>query len=431
MRQVSTSKKNLIIIYLIFALIFGVLYMIFLPFPASPDENRHFLKIYSITEGYILPSDDTVLPDGLDIPDQFDLKYRELKAHYGENADYENKRPYDLSRTAFYFPLVYSPQITGFITAKTFTHEIYRIALAGRIMGYLFNICMVCAAISIIPFGELIIFLSVLNPIYMQQAVSLSGDSVVNTLAVFITAYILALRNKKVKRMWPVFVIFPILAVCKMFYLPMVFLILLIPKDYYKSAKKAVTVRTAVISVSIALSAAWAYIVSRTTLYIVDDKSGSNFEYIINKPLNYLNIIGKSILSDGRTWVRQAFGGNLGWIAVNLFMPFILVYLLLFIYSALAEKGDMKLSDRICILAVDLVIFFIVLTTEYVQWTAYRADVIDGVQGRYFLPLIPVTFLGLAGKNPKLPKKYLNRIVYIYMGTYNIVALLTVYWAFS
>ena len=314
---------------------------------------------------------------------------------------------------------------------KCFTHEIYRIALAGRIMGYLFNVCMVCAAISIIPFGELIIFLSVLNPIYMQQAVSLSGDSVVNTLAVFITAYILALRNKKVKRIWPVFVIFPILAVCKMFYLPMVFLVLLIPKDYYKSAKKAVTARTAVILASVGLSAAWAYIVSGTTLYIVDDKSGSNFEYIINKPLNYINIIGNSILNEGRTWVRQTFGGNLGWIAVNVFMPFILVYLLVFIYSALAEKGDMKLSDRICIFAVDLVIFLIVVTTEYVQWTVYRAEIIDGVQGRYFLPLIPVTFLGLAGKNPKLPKKYLNRIIYAYTGLYNIVALCTVYMAFS
>ena len=427
----SVQKRKIISISLIISIVFGILYMVILPFPASPDENRHFLKIYSITEGYILPSDETILPDGLDIPDQYDLKYKEISSHYGDTADYNNMKEYDLSRTAFYFPLVYTPQITGFMAAKAFTQKIYTIALIGRIFGYIYNVCMICAAISIIPFGEMIIFLSVFNPMYLQQAVSLSGDSVVNALAVFLTAYILALRARRVKAIWPLFVIFPILAVCKMFYLPMVFLVLLIPKVCYKSLKKAVTARTAVISVSVVLSAAWAYIVSRTTLYIADEKTGSNLEYIISEPLKYLNIIGKSILSEGRTWVRQTFGGNLGWIAVNVFMPFILIYLLLFIYSALTEKGDIKLSDRICIFSVDLAIFLIVLTTEYVQWTAYRADIIDGVQGRYFLPVIPMTFIAFSSNNIKLPQKYRKEIGCIYLIFYNMITLLTVYRSFT
>ncbi len=426
-----SSKKKILAAYILAALVFGVLYMVILPFPASPDENRHFLKIYSVTEGYLLPSDTTMLPDGLDVEDQYELKYEELKTHYGQRADDNNRRRYDLSRTSFYFPLDYLPQTVGFAISKLFTDRVFTIALAGRICGYIFNICMTAAAICIIPFGEMIVFLSVLNPMYMQQAVSLSGDSVVNALAVFITAYILALRAGKVKAVWPLFVIFPILSVCKMFYLPMVFMVFLIPKDVLGSRKKEVLTKAGVIAGSFMCSALWVLAVSKTTLYISDEKTGSNLEYILGDPAGYAVIVKNSILFHGRTWVRQTFGGNLGWISVNVFMPFILIYLMVLIYTALAEKSDLRIKDRVCIFLVDLVIFFVVLTTEYVQWTAYGSDIIQGVQGRYFLPVVPVSFLMLTNNRLKLPRKYLNLAGAFTAAVFNAAALITVFIAFS
>ena len=416
---------------MIFAAVFGILYMIIMPFPASPDENRHFIKIYSVTEGYIFPTNDTVLPAGLDIPDQYDLKYDKLKVLRETDADYDNMHRYDLSRTAFYFPLVYAPQTAGFIAAKLFTKNIFAITLTGRIFGYIFNILMICLALRIIPYGESIVFLSVLNPIYMQQAVSLSGDSAVNVLAVFITAYILALRGGRVKRIWVLFILFPLIGICKMFYLPMVLLVFLIGEKTAGSKKRAVIIRTGVILESICLSLLWVYMVSRVDLYIADEGSGSNADHILGSPLNYAAIILRSCLIEGRTWIRQTFGGNLGWIAVNVFMPCILIYLLLFIYTGLSVRGDMTGRDRLIIVLTDLIIFFIVLTTEYVQWTSYKGEIIEGVQGRYFLPLIPVSFLCLSNYRLKLPAKHINKAIYAYMAFYNIVALYTVYRYFS
>ena len=427
----NPAKKNIIRAYLIFAVVFGVLYMLIMPFPASPDENRHFTKIYSITEGYILPADDTVLPDGLEIPDQFDLKYDELKKDRGRIADYDNMHSYDLSRTSFYFPLVYTPQIAGFIAAKQFTRNIYTICLVGRLFGYFFNVCLICAALRTIPYGEYILFLAVFNPMYMQQAVSLSGDSVVNALAVFLTAYILALRAGKVKKTWVLYVIFPVLSICKMFYLPMALLVFLIGNKVTGSKKKTVILRCGVIAESLILSLLWVYIASRASLYIASESSGSNLDVILGDPAGYGRIIINTCISEGRTWVRQTFGGNLGWIAINLFMPFILLYLLLFIYTALAEKGDMKIYDRCVIFITDIVIFLIVLTTEYVQWTGYRGEIIDGVQGRYFLPVIPISFLGITAGKHRLPSKHLKKVIYVYTAFYNTAALWTVYRAFS
>ena len=182
---------------------------------------------------------------------------------------------------------------------------------------------------------------------------------------------------------------------------------------------------------SICLSLLWVYAVSRVDLYIVAESSGSNADHILGSPLNYAAIILRSCLIEGRTWIRQTFGGNLGWIAVNVFMPCILIYLLLFIYTGLSVRGDMTGRDRLIIVLTDLIIFFIVLTTEYVQWTSYKGEIIEGVQGRYFLPLIPVSFLCLSNDRLKLPAKHINKAIYAYMAFYNIVALYTVYRYFS
>ncbi len=424
-------EKPIIKIYMVFAVIFGILYMLILPFPSSPDENRHFVKIYSITEGYILPSDDTILPEGLDIEDQFDLKYSKLEKDRFRKADPAKARQYDLSRTVFYFPLVYLPQTIGILTAKLFTGNIYTICLVGRIFGYMFNVFMTGAALYIIPAGENIIFLTVMNPIYMQQSVSLSGDSMVNALAVFLTAYLIALRGGKAKKLWPLFILFPMLGLCKMFYLPMLLLVFIIDENVVSDKKRVLKIRLTVIAETLVMCVLWLYIASQSTLYIADEKSGSNLEYILQKPFDYIIIIFRSCLSEGRTWIRQTFGGNLGWIAVNVFMPFIFIYIIILIYSALAENDLMKNKDRLLIFICNIVIFLLVLTTEYIQWTTFRAETIDGVQGRYFLPLIPASFLALANNHTKLPKKNIMKVICGYMIVYNIVALITVYNVFS
>ncbi len=424
-------KKKIIIIYLVYALVFGILYMLIMPFPASPDENRHFVKIYSVTEGYIFPSDDTILPDGLDLSDQYELKYEKLKEDSQRKADRGNMRRYDLSRTVFYFPAVYLPQTIGMTAAKAFTDKVYLLALAGRICGYLFNVCLITAALCLAPCCENIIFLAVFNPIFMQQAVSLSGDSMVNALAVFLTAYLLALRGKTKDKLWPLFILFPLIGICKMFYLPMLLLVFIVDEKIAGNKKKAIKVRAAVIALTLILSLLWVYTASRSRLYIAAESTGSNAGYILQDLPRYILIILRSCISEGRTWIRQTFGGNLGWIAVNVFMPFILIYILMFIYAALTEKSVLERRDKVIVIICDIIIFLLVLTTEYIQWTSYGADVIDGVQGRYFLPVIPLSFICLSNKRPVLPKKHLNIVLYGYTALYNTAALVTVFNAFS
>lgn len=419
------QTEKLIKIYMIYAILFGLLYMFIMPFPSAPDENRHFLKIYGMTEGVFFPSDSVSLPGNLDFENQYDFKYDKVLQDIDRCADYGDMHWYDLSSTTLYFPLVYGPQTLGMLLAKLFTHNIYALCFVARVFGYIFNVMMVLLAIRLMPFKKELIFMTAFLPIYMQESVSLAGDSVENALILVFVAYIMAMRSGGEKRIWPLFVMGPLIGLCKMFYLPMVLLVLL--------TDTGVREKIGVIAESLLLNGLWLLSASGQPSHYNSGADGkAQLKYIMSDLINYLEVLLRTAGYAGRTWLRQAMGGNLGWIAVNVFMPFILIYLLMMIYYMLVPDGHViSGSFRTAVILIDLAVFLIVATGEYLQWTKVGAALVDGIQGRYFVPLISVTMLCLINNKIKLPQKYLYRILFVYTAIYNVAALATVFHAYS
>ncbi|WP_408736504.1 hypothetical protein [Acetobacter sp. UBA5411] len=65
----------------------------------------------------------------------------------------------------------------------------------------------------------------------------------------------------------------------------------------------------------------------------------------------------------------------------------------------------------------------------YVIWTKVGAPVVRGVQGRYFLPIVPflaLLFPQLKQGAPVTPSPVLNRVVIAAFGAYWIVDALTI-----
>ena len=61
------------------------------------------------------------------------------------------------------------------------------------------------------------------------------------------------------------------------------------------------------------------------------------------------------------------------------------------------RAGHIDLPARILLLAVTALTILLICTSEYIQWTVYRESVVNGVQGRYFLPLVPLVLTALGG----------------------------------
>jgi uncharacterized membrane protein len=119
---------------------------------------------------------------------------------------------------------------------------------------------------------------------------------------------------------------------------------------------------------------------------------------IVADPAGFVRVLAATAMHQGGWYVRS-FLGVLGW--SNLFLP-AFVYGGLIIaapFALLAAKGAPAPLPKGALVWFALLMAAVVLLVEvalYVTWTPVGADQVEGVQGRYFLPLAPLAFYGLA-----------------------------------
>ena len=69
-------------------------------------------------------------------------------------------------------------------------------------------------------------------------------------------------------------------------------------------------------------------------------------------------------------------------------------------------KEHLNKKQMAFVIAISLIIILLVFTSLFVQWTPIASDVIEGVQGRYFLPILPLIFICLG----KIKIKYYGKL---------------------
>ena len=103
------------------------------------------------------------------------------------------------------------------------------------------------------------------------------------------------------------------------------------------------------------------------------------------------------------------FGADLGWgefVKIYSIVPYSL--LAIYVFAAITDdeiKGKFKTYQLVWITLVIIAVIGLVFTSLYVQWTTVGKESISGVQGRYFLPILPLVML-LLGSVLKIKSSY-------------------------
>jgi uncharacterized membrane protein len=105
------------------------------------------------------------------------------------------------------------------------------------------------------------------------------------------------------------------------------------------------------------------------------------------------------VRNDAWHWTR-AFIGVLGWL--DTFLPGVLYgsYVAVLLAGALLDDSGtarLGLADRGVMVGLFLVSVLALMTSLYVVWNALGYPVVQGVQGRYFIPFAPLLLLALHG----------------------------------
>lgn len=129
--------------------------------------------------------------------------------------------------------------------------------------------------------------------------------------------------------------------------------------------------------------------------------SGQQTHEILTHPFFYAGVVINTLVEKATYYFNTMLGTKLGWLNVE--VDEILLYLFAFVVVAAiaADAARKKRTDRPLAWVTVLILastVLLILTSLYVEWTAVRAQVVEGVQGRYFIPLLLPLCLAIAGR---------------------------------
>ncbi len=117
---------------------------------------------------------------------------------------------------------------------------------------------------------------------------------------------------------------------------------------------------------------------------------------VFRRPDLFAAAVAKTVAGNLSDFTRT-FVGYLGWLDTPVPMPFVLAVVLTLIFLSLVSWGrEAPPSNRASkalafgvLLASVLLIFFML----YIQWTPVGQGTVEGIQGRYFIPIAPIAAL--------------------------------------
>lgn len=431
-------------------LVLGLAYVFVIPMYRGHDEHAHFFKAYEISTGVfntpiINEHSITTIPSAFFdvLHEDYNTEERYINATYyddvirsaGVEVDEENTITVGGEYMAVYSPLPYIPQALTIRLMSLFTDNLLIIFYMTRIVNLLVSVFLLYLAIKIVPFGKNIIFFIAIIPTTLSQIASVSPDALTITSSILFVAYLLKLIFGKdkitIKNIITLAVIGTVLGLCKIVYVPLAFLTLLIPKEKYNKKRDRVLMCVLAVALPIIANLAWLGVASTHLSLIDNNKSDAQKLNILSNPIEYLRICFYTLYHDFDLYLMQLFGGfmehiemvHVGWINV-------IAYIIIFIIIVLFDKDIKDKLDKKMKITISIVLFIIcglIYTSIYMQWSTLKNYYINGVQGRYFVELL-LPFMLVLGQN-KLVKESgkINLVkVIAYSGVLlNTVAILT------
>ena len=234
-------------------------------------------------------------------------------------------------------------------------------------------------------------------PMFIQQMNSLSYDSILHSIVMLYYAFVLKKIHcdEKISFKDIIIPIFSLLVVytLKMVYIFLFVLLFFIPKERFKSTKRKV-----LYIVTIAVILFLGSFLIQNVLFVssgsFDNDSYRQLQYILHDPLILLSIAKNTL--QARTWFYlQGIVGYFGWWAFSFDTITIYLWFIMFILLCLSEETilfdktnkDYNLKKGILLLII-LLMDAAVFASMYFCASEYGLDYVEGVQGRYFIPIL-------------------------------------------
>lgn len=396
--------KSLTGLFVVLSILIGSAMIIASPVLAhvSWDEAIHYKNTNNLFRGKtaeLTNSDILIMDTGLSLPSTLEENQELMNA-----VKNNNQRGYDLlvgTNMIRFNDYIYIPIAVARRTAEIIGFNPLIQYFLGKVISLLLFVSIMAYAIHTAKVGKTLLFTIGLLPISLFQAVSYSRDSlIIACIAVSLVVLINLFVDEKSKVNFKFVGLFtlPLLIAClaKANYFPLFLLGIFIPKDRFENKKQKNIFKLLIILITILVLSTFAVEMLTNGSNLGDSRGDGHVnvaeqtKVVLNNPINFLNIFiinaagMLSFLFSDRAIASLAYLGSSSYFIGNIFSIVLLLSVLLD-----SKKGkELSKKAKILIMFFLLVLIFGISLAMYLQFTPVGANRIDGVQPRYYLPLI-------------------------------------------
>jgi len=411
-------------VFLAVAVPVGLLLCLLTPPFMVPDEQAHFFRAYQVSEGGVLPQkfdggvggylpkslvDTSIVLVGtlpgnasqtVSIDTLFSEFNRPLKANDRTYTHFEN--------TALYSPVVYAPTAFGVGIARLLDMPALSALYIGRIFTVITWIGIVYCALRFAPFGRWALMALALSPMALFQAASVSADAFTLALCFLAAAWFARLvvqPHVLSRRDWlATIALLLVMGFIKQPYALLGLAFFFLPAVRFAGKKQRwqfiVSAATALlVPVGAMYAASKAFFMQSPFLTDRILQPDAQLLHILQYPFDFIHTFLFTHLTLNGDGHIAGFVGVFGWLDAPLPFWTILLYLfgLLVALGIAQQQRLLPRRQRAVALAVCAAAFVVIDVLLYMYWNALGADVVNGIQGRYYLMLAPLAVLAISG----------------------------------
>ena len=431
--------------FVFFSLALGLILLFVMPPYIAPDEEIHIHTAYhysnvllgiSDRDGLMMRSGDVLDLDTADTVSAFSYQTA-ARAAFGRCPDTVLVRT-DYPTTGSFF-LQYLPATLGLTLARLLGFNYVTMIWFGRLFSLAAYTALLALAIRLMPRLNRVMAAVGLLPMCLHLAASFNYDAMLIGTACMFTALVLRYAAETPALHWRDLALLGLLAVLlapmKMLYVLLVGICLLIPKKKLPGKARWLALGLAVLAAGFFFAFSnyiFSYIgLSRGSLAAAAAKAIPqvnpdnvsytetdfwNLSYVLTHLTGTCKLIAATVQQNTALYFTQLVGGELGEPILNDLMawtPAVWGLWLVLVLNTVPAAAETPLLDRrqkgwtaLVLLAIAGALLIIIL-----GWTPLRSTVLWGLQGRYWLPCLPLTLLLFQGGLLRLQRNIWRRLM--------------------
>lgn len=310
----------------------------------------------------------------------------------------------------------YLPQIIGVTIARLLSLNGLLTLYVGRLFAFVTYLLAVYLAIKKTPILKALFMTVALLPMALQQGVSFSYDSFIISLSFLVVSYSFDFifgKNDINRNDIVLYIVFTCLIVTmkRGLYFPLCLLPLLISENRIKDERKRIQLKMLLLLPWIIILGLFSSGISSVLTTGGDKTKRYSLIYYLTHMDKTIHLFVSTIIWHFNFYLNTLLGVNLGWLTINLNELFLYAMLPIACFSSFRtseDTTDFTVKQKLFFLLMFLIIYGSSLYVMSVAWTRFGDSIIQGVQGRYFLPALPLAFAIFRNRDFSLETKHLK-----------------------